>query len=223
MYGKKESVMPPIKISASVLNSDLSRLGETAEKIAENSIEYLHFDVMDGEFVENITYGSAVQNSIKTRSTALLDTHLMVKTPARQIPLFAAAGSAIITFHIESDGDPAELIDKIHSLGVKAGIALKPNTPADAVFPYIEKADMVLVMTVEPGYGGQGFIPEMTEKIRAVREYAEKIGRDIDIQVDGGINEKTAVLVKNAGANVLVAGTYLFRAEGMKKAADLMR
>lgn len=215
--------MPTVKISASVLNSDLSRLGETAEKIAENNIEYLHFDVMDGEFVENITYGSAVQNSIKSRTTALLDTHLMVKTPARQIPLFAAVGSAIITFHIESDGDPDALIDEIHSLGVKAGIALKPNTPAEAVFPYIEKADMILVMTVEPGYGGQGFIPEMTEKIRAVREYANKLGRDIDIQVDGGINEKTAVLVKEAGANVLVAGTYLFRAENMKKAADLMR
>lgn len=215
--------MPPVKISASVLNSDLSRLGETAEKIAENGIEYLHFDVMDGEFVENITYGSAVQNAIKNRTAALLDTHLMVKTPARQIPLFAAAGSEIITFHVESDGSPAELIDEIHRLGVRAGVALKPNTPAEAAFPYIEKADMILVMTVEPGYGGQGFIPEMIEKIRAIRAYAEKIGRDIDIQVDGGINDKTAALVKEAGANVLVAGTYLFRAENMRAAAQLMR
>lgn len=215
--------MLPVKISASVLNSDLSRLGESAAAIAENGIEYLHFDVMDGEFVENITYGSAVQNSLKSRTTALLDTHLMVKTPARQIPLFAAAGSAIITFHVESDGDPAALIDQIHSLGVKAGVALKPNTPAEAAFPYIETADMILVMTVEPGYGGQGFIPEMTDKIRAIRARADEMGRPIDIQVDGGINEKTAPLVKEAGANILVAGTYLFRAENMKAAADLLR
>lgn len=215
--------MLPVKISASVLNSDLSRLGESAAAIAENGIEYLHFDVMDGEFVENITYGSAVQNSLKSRTTALLDTHLMVKTPARQIPLFAAAGSAIITFHVESDGDPAALIDLIHSLGVKAGVALKPKTPAEAAFPYIETADMILVMTVEPGYGGQGFIPEMTDKIRAIRAHADEMGRPIDIQVDGGINEKTAPLVKEAGANILVAGTYLFRAENMKAAADLLR
>lgn len=215
--------MLPVKISASVLNSDLSRLGESAAAIAENGIEYLHFDVMDGEFVENITYGSAVQNSLKSRTTALLDTHLMVKTPARQIPLFAAAGSAIITFHVESDGDPAALIDLIHSLGVRAGVALKPKTPAEAAFPYIETADMILVMTVEPGYGGQGFIPEMTDKIRAIRARADETGRPIDIQVDGGINEKTAPLVKEAGANILVAGTYLFRAENMKAAADLLR
>lgn len=215
--------MLPVKISASVLNSDLSRLGESAAAIAENGIEYLHFDVMDGEFVENITYGSAVQNSLKSRTTALLDTHLMVKTPARQIPLFAAAGSAIITFHVESDGDPATLIDLIHSLGVRAGVALKPKTPAEAAFPYIETADMILVMTVEPGYGGQGFIPEMTDKIRAIRARADEMGRPIDIQVDGGINEKTAPLVKEAGANILVAGTYLFRAENMKAAADLLR
>lgn len=215
--------MLPVKISASVLNSDLSRLGESAAAIAENGIEYIHFDVMDGEFVENITYGSAVQNSLKSRTTALLDTHLMVKTPARQIPLFAAAGSAIITFHVESDGDPAALIDLIHSLGVRAGVALKPKTPAKAAFPYIETADMILVMTVEPGYGGQGFIPEMTDKIRAIRARADEMGRPIDIQVDGGINEKTAPLVKEAGANILVAGTYLFRAENMKAAADLLR
>lgn len=215
--------MLPVKISASVLNSDLSQLGESAAAIAKNGIEYLHFDVMDGEFVENITYGSAVQNSLRSHTSALLDTHLMVKTPARQIPLFAAAGSEMITFHIESDGDPAALIEQIHALGVKAGVALKPKTPAEAVFPYIEAADMILVMTVEPGYGGQGFIPEMTDKIRAVRARADELGRSVDIQVDGGINEKTAPLVKEAGANILVAGTYLFRAEDMKAAADLLR
>lgn len=215
--------MKPIKISASILNSDLSCLGETAEKIAGNGIEYLHFDVMDGEFVENITYGSAIQKSVKARTTALIDTHLMVQDPARQIPLFAAAGSDIITFHLESYGDPFDLIEQIHKLGVKAGVAIKPNTPVDAVLPCVSRADMILVMTVEPGYGGQGFIPETVEKVREIHDYATRLGYDIDIQVDGGINDKTAPLVKEAGANVLVAGTYLFNAEDMKTAADLLR
>ncbi len=215
--------MPSVKISASVLNSDLSALGKEAEKISRNGVEYVHIDVMDGEFVENITYGSAVQKSLLNHTTAKMDTHLMVMHPQRQIKLFADAGSDIITFHVESDCNPNEVIDTIHSLGVRAGIAVKPNTPAEAVFPYLEKVEMVLVMTVEPGYGGQGFIPEMTEKISKVREKADSLGRDIDIQVDGGINTETAKLVKAAGANVLVAGTFLFKAENMKSAADSMR
>ncbi len=215
--------MPSVKISASVLNSDLSALGNEVKRISDNGIEYVHFDVMDGEFVENITYGSAVQKSILPHTFAKIDTHLMVMHPGRQVKLFADAGSDIITFHIESECDADALIDEIHSYGVKAGIAVKPNTPAEAVFPYIEKADMVLVMTVEPGYGGQGFIHAMTDKIRKVREEADRLGKDIDIQVDGGINTETAKLVKDAGANVLVAGTFLFKSEDMKKSADSMR
>ena len=215
--------MPSVKISASVLNSDLSALGNEVKRISDNGIEYVHFDVMDGEFVENITYGSAVQKSILQHTSAKIDTHLMVMHPGRQVKLFADAGSDIITFHVESECDADALIDEIHSYGVKAGIAVKPNTPAEAVFPYIEKADMVLVMTVEPGYGGQGFIHAMTDKIRKVREEADRLGKDIDIQVDGGINAETANLVKDAGANVLVAGTFLFKSEDMKKSADSMR
>lgn len=215
--------MPSVKISASILNSDLSCLAGEVKKISDNGIEYVHVDVMDGEFVDNITYGSAVQKSFDPHTSAKLDTHLMVMHPQKQVKLFAEAGSDIITFHIESDCDADALIDEIHSLGVKAGVAVKPNTPVETVLPFIEKADMILVMTVEPGYGGQGFIPETLEKIRAVREAAEKQGRDIDIQVDGGINTETAKLVKEAGANVLVAGTFLFRADDMKTAADSMR
>lgn len=215
--------MPSVKISASVLNSGLSALGNEVKRISDNGIEYVHFDVMDGEFVENITYGSAVQKAILPHTSAKIDTHLMVMHPGRQVKLFADAGSDIITFHIESECDADALIDEIHSYGVKAGIAVKPNTPAEAVFPYIEKADMVLVMTVEPGYGGQGFIHAMTDKIRKVREEADRLGKDIDIQVDGGINTETAKLVKDAGANVLVAGTFLFKSEDMKKSADSMR
>lgn len=218
-----ENKMNGIIISASILNSDLSDLKSQVKKISDNGVEYVHFDVMDGEFVENITYGSAVQNSLIPHTTAKLDTHLMVMHPDRQIELFVKAGSDMITFHIESDCNPLETVRKIKSYGVKAGIALKPNTPAEAVFPYIEQVDMVLVMTVEPGYGGQGFIPGMTEKIRAVRRQADSVGKNILIQVDGGINTETAKLVKEAGADVLVAGTFLFKAENMKFAADSMR
>lgn len=221
--GFPENNMPSVKISASVLNSNLAELGKEAAKIAENGVEYVHYDVMDGEFVENITYGSSIQKAILPYTTAKMDTHLMVMHPRRQIKLFADAGSEIITFHVESDCEPDSLIDEIHALGVRAGVAVKPNTPAEAVFPYIEKADMILVMTVEPGYGGQGFIPEMTDKIRLIRAEATRLGKDIDIQVDGGINTETAKLVREAGANVLVAGTFLFRAENMRAAADSMR
>ncbi len=211
--------MPEIKISASILNSDLSDLKGMAKKVDENKIEYLHYDVMDGEFVENITYGSSVQAAVKQHSRAVMDTHFMVMHPQRQIKLFADAGSDIITFHAESDCNIDEVIDMIKACGVKAGLAIKPNTPADVVMPYLGKLDMVLVMTVEPGYGGQGFIHSTLDKIKAVRNAAP----DIDIQVDGGINAETAKLVKEAGANILVSGTYLFRADDMKAAADLLR
>lgn len=211
--------MPDIKISASILNSDLGNLREMAKKVDESEIEYLHYDVMDGEFVENITYGSSVQAAIKPDSKAVMDTHLMVIHPLRQIKLFAEAGSDIITFHEESDCDILAVIDEIKSYGIRAGLAIKPDTPAERVYPYLDKLDMVLVMTVEPGYGGQGFIMSTLEKIAAIREKAP----DIDIQVDGGINAETAKLVKKAGANILVSGTYLFRAENMKAAADSLR
>lgn len=215
--------MSAVRIAASVLNSDLSALGKTAERIAESGIEYLHFDVMDGEFVENITYGSAVQACVAKSCPVALDTHLMVRRPARQIPLFAKAGSRILTFHLESEGDPAELIGMIRSHGILAGAALRPGTPAEAVFPFLDRLGLVLIMTVEPGYGGQGFLPETLGKIRAVRREAARLGREILIEVDGGINEKTAPLVREAGADLLVAGTYLFRAESLRAAAETLR
>ncbi len=215
--------MLSIKISGSVLNADLSELGEAAARIARCGVELIHFDVMDGEFVENITFGSAVQACIKGKTTAAIDTHLMVLHPQRQIELFARAGSDIITFHAESDCDPGKVIDEIHSFGIRAGIAVKPKTPAEAVFPYLGSADLVLIMTVEPGYGGQGFITAMTDKIRAVRGAADRLGRNIDIEVDGGINAETAALVREAGANVLVSGTYLLRANDMRAAVDSLR
>lgn len=211
--------IPGTIISASILNSDLSDLRATARRVDESGAEWLHFDVMDGNFVENITFGSSVLHAVKPYSKAFFDVHLMVRLPERQIKLFAEAGADNITFHTESECDPAALIDEIHSLGIRAGVAIKPGTDVSDVLPYIDKADMVLIMTVEPGYGGQGFIPETLEKIRSVRKAAPSI----DIQVDGGINDSTVKLVKEAGANVLVAGTYLFRADDMRTAADILR
>lgn len=206
--------MPQTIISASILNSDLSDLRSTAALVDRSGAQWLHFDVMDGEFVENITFGSSVLSAVKPYSRAFKDVHLMVAHPMRQVRLFADAGAENITFHVESDCDPKAVIDEIHRLGVKAGISLKPGTPVSAVEPFIGCADMILVMTVEPGYGGQGFIPSTLDKIRRIRELAP----DKDIEVDGGINPETSRLVREAGANVLVAGTYLFRSEDMSAA-----
>lgn len=211
--------MPETIISASILNSDLADLKGTAGRVDASGAEWLHFDVMDGGFVENITFGSSVLAAVRPHSHAFMDVHLMVTHPQTQVKLFANAGAQMITFHIESDCDPKAVIDEIHALGVKAGIAVKPKTPVAEIKPFIDDVDMVLVMTVEPGYGGQGFIHDTLGKIREVRE----LSPDKYIEVDGGINRETSKLVREAGANVLVAGTFLFRAENMEKAVGMLK
>ena len=211
--------MPETIISASILNSDLADLKGTAGRVDASGAEWLHFDVMDGGFVENITFGSSVLAAVRPHSHAFMDVHLMVTHPQTQVKLFANAGAQMITFHIESDCDPKAVIDEIHALGVKAGIAVKPKTPVAEIKPFIDAVDMVLVMTVEPGYGGQGFIHDTLGKIREVR----KLSPDKYIEVDGGINRETSKLVREAGANVLVAGTFLFRAENMEKAVGMLK
>lgn len=208
-------------VSVSILNGDMARLAELAGAAEQAGAELLHFDVMDGQFVDNISFGLPVLESLNAASDMPMDVHLMIKEPHRFAERFCKAGADWLSFHIESDSDAAEVIDIIHSHGVHAGIALSPATPAEAVYPclaLLQPGDFILVMTVVPGLGGQSFIPEMTEKIRTLRQEIAKRGLSLHIEVDGGINAQTAASCRNAGADILVAGSYLLRADNMKDA-----
>lgn len=188
-------------------------------KLEKNGIDMLHFDVMDGVFVNNISFGLPVLSGIKKVTGMTLDVHLMIIDPLKYVKRFAECGADIISFHLESESDVMETIKAVKDCGVRVCIAVKPATPAEEVFRYLPYIDMVLVMTVEPGFGGQSFIPETADKIAQVRKKACELGLDIDIQVDGGIDSATAVTVKNAGANVLVSGSFLFKSADMEQTA----
>ena len=210
-------------VSASVLSADMLNLEREVRRLEEAEIDMLHFDVMDGVFVKNITYGLPILSAINKITDMTLDVHLMITDPIKYAKQFAESGADIVTFHAESKSDVMKTIEEIHRGGAKAAIAIKPKTPAEAVYEYLPYVEMVLVMTVEPGFGGQSFMPETVGKIEEIRRKAEELGRDIDIQVDGGIDDKTSRIVKEAGANVLVSGSYLFRSADMKAAARGLR
>lgn len=206
-----------VKFSPSILTADFVHLGEAIEELDNAKTDMFHLDVMDGLFVPNISIGIPVVDSIRKATNTVLDVHLMIDRPHRYIEQFAKAGADIIGFHIEAGSDVKETIDLIHSFGKKACLTIKPKTPASAVFEYLPMLDMVLVMSVEPGFGGQKFMPESLDKIKEIREKAQELGLDIDIEVDGGINLETAPLAVKAGANVLVTGNVLFSADDKTK------
>ena len=212
-----------IRISPSVLASDFARLGEEARRMASCGAPMLHLDVMDGMFVPNISFGPDVIRAVRPYSRAVFDVHLMICDPIRYIGNFRDAGADSITFHLEAADDPAAVIDAIRACGCCAAVAIKPATRVEQIFPYLDKIDMALIMTVEPGFGGQSFIPESIQKIRALRRECAKRGLALDIQVDGGITEATAASAAAAGANVLVAGSAVFRSEHPQETITILR
>ena len=208
-----------IKISPSMLASDFANLEAELKKCETAGAELIHLDVMDGHFVPNITIGAPVIKALKAVCSVPYDVHLMISEPLKYIEDFADAGADIITFHAECSSDVGETIDKILSCGCKAALAVKPGTAIDAVYPYADKLSMVLVMTVEPGFGGQSFMEDMMPKIEKLRaEYP-----DIDIQVDGGINVETIKTCAKAGANVFVAGSAVFKSENPAATISLLK
>jgi len=206
-----------MKISPSILASDYANLESELKKI--ESADLIHVDVMDGHFVPNISIGAPVVAAIKKVCSVPFDVHLMISDPLKYAEDFAKAGADIICFHIESESDTAKTVDKILSLGKKAAIAVKPNTPIDGVIPYLDKLSMVLVMTVEPGFGGQSFMEGVLPKIQKLRE----TGYEGDIEVDGGVNPETIKLAARAGANVFVAGSAVFKSENPKETINILR
>lgn len=210
-------------IAPSVLSADFAHLADEVKKVTDAGAEYVHVDVMDGTFVPEITIGAGVVKSLRKFTEAVLDVHLMVEYPETQLESFAAAGADIITFHVEATRHPHRVIQKIHELGCKAGVALNPGTSLSAVEELIEDADMILIMTVNPGYGGQKFIDSMLGKIHMLYHMIEEMETECDIEVDGGINPETSEQVREMGANVLVAGSAIYGAADVAQAVKDIR
>lgn len=211
-----------ILISPSLLGCDYGKLTQEAADVVNGGTDMLHIDIMDGHFVPNLSFGPGLVSTMRKHFDTVLDVHLMVTDPAFVAPLFVDAGADIITFHIEADADIGKVLDYLDEKGVKAAISLKPGTPAEAVFPYLDRLYMVLVMTVEPGFGGQKFMADMLPKIEKIRAEITARGLDTHIQVDGGVDDKTAPLCVQAGADVLVAGSYVFKQQDRKAVLDYL-
>lgn len=209
-------------LAPSILSADFKVLGQEMQKTAENGARYLHFDVMDGMFVPSISFGMPVLASIHNATNQLMDVHLMVQEPIRYIEAFQKAGADLVTIHLEACEDVEATITTIHECGMKVGLSICPETDAKMVLPYLSEVDMILVMSVHPGFGGQKFIPESLEKIRKIRAMIAERGLSVDIQVDGGICLANVRDVLDAGANIIVAGSAVFKGDPEKNTKDFM-
>ena len=210
-------------ISPSMLSADFGNLDRDTRMIDRSAAQWIHIDVMDGVFVPNISFGFPVMKPIRKASDKVLDVHLMIVDPEKYVARFAEAGADIVTFHYEATQTPREAIRLIRESGAKVGISIKPKTPVEVLRELLPEVDLVLVMSVEPGFGGQSFMSDMLPKIKAIREKAEEENPQLMIQVDGGIDSKTAPLCVEAGADVLVSGSYVFGASDTKAAIDSLR
>ena len=208
--------MPPGKIivAPSLLAADFSKLAEEVHRVEEAGADWLHLDIMDGQFVDNISFGPAIVKTVRGLTNLPLDVHLMIQRPDHYVPRFAEAGANSITVHVEVDAkhDVAKTLRQIHDAGCRSGLTLNPATPFESLEAHLPNIDLLLIMTVHPGFGGQSFRPEMMEKVRRGRERRDSLGAKFDIEVDGGINVETAKLSLEHGANILVAGTSIFKA-----------
>ena len=210
-------------IAASLLAADFAHLADDIKRAEASGVDWIHYDVMGGTFVRNISFGEPVLKSVAKLITLPIDAHLMITDPIRYIDNYAELGVDGITVHYEAAADIKAVIDKIKSRKLRAGLSVKPATSVSDIIPYLKGLDMVLVMTVEPGFGGQVFLPETLNKVKELRKYIDENGLDVLIQVDGGINKSTSAMVRESGADVLVSGSYIFNAEDMSAAVSSLR